>query len=241
MPRTRVFPLAAALLAMVLPVAANADDLDTVVQRAQAAWEKHKTMTATISMTSNVQTASSVISGYGSGRLECLRKGDKTLFRSDSTITFTRIQGDKQDSQQKQELHSVSDGELTYVLTTVMGRTQAMKIPADPRTDVTPKVLIDALKNEGEITLLPNEKLGDHDVYVMEVVLSHPAPRGVARRVLRIDQEHGLLRQMIAYDGQGNPMSTMTYSEFKFDVDLNPKRFEFHVPAGVQLIDRSKH
>jgi outer membrane lipoprotein-sorting protein len=52
-------------------------------------------------------------------------------------------------------------------------------------------------------------------------------------------QEHGVPVKSVMYGPDGKPITTMTFSDYKFDVKIDPQRFVFKAPEGVQVIDQT--
>ena len=52
-------------------------------------------------------------------------------------------------------------------------------------------------------------------------------------------QDIGLMVRMVSHNEAGKPVTTMTYGDIKLDVDIEPGRFVFKAPEGVEVLDLS--
>jgi len=135
----------------------------------------------------------------------------------------------------------VMDGQVQYVLEESMGRKQARKEKIDPQMSGAPELVFADLEKDGHtFKLLPEEKVGDADCYVIEATPKSPDTEGHTRLVLSFDKAHGIVLRTQAYRGGPEPMATVTMKNVKVDVDIDPKRFKFELPEGVELMDRTQ-
>lgn len=94
---------------------------------------------------------------------------------------------------------------------------------------------IELWRHESNTKLLPNEKIGDQPVYVMEV--SPDGPQQTGRRVYYYNQKHGYLMKLAIYGAGPKPLTTVEFKNVKVNAKIPPKRFEFKAPPGAQVIE----
>jgi len=220
-------------------LAAFGDDLDSAEKKIVAAWKKHKTMTAKITMVSHMEMGEMTMDGSGSGTGEDMRQGDKLLARLELNNVMTRKMGE-QETKMEQPMTTVIDGEAAYTLTEMMGQKMAIKSDIDPQMSGDPEALFRNLHKDHDLKLMPEQTVNDAKVFVIEVNPKEGSSGQSFRQVYSFDQKSGCMVKMEAYSGAGEkPAMTMTYSDIKLDVQIDPKRFKFELPEGVTLMDQT--
>lgn len=230
------------LAAMVLgftSLAVADEAVDTLEKKIHAAWEKQKSMTAKLTMITKMEMGGMSMDGKGDGTVEFMRNGDKVLSRTEVKTTMTRKMGD-QETKMEQPMTSIIDGEFNYTLTEMMGQKMAMKSKIDPRMTGEPKGMFEELHKEYELKLLPDETVDTMKCYAIEATPKEKTQAGGGKMNLYFDQPTGFVVKMIMFGPDDKPATTMTYSEMKFDVKIDPDRFKFKAPEGVQVIDQTK-
>jgi outer membrane lipoprotein-sorting protein len=245
--RMRMAGLAGALLGLVVS-AAVADDLETVEKRICTAWAKHRSATATIAMQSEFTSDEHHMTSNGQGTYEFLRQGDKLLARTEMRSTMTQRVGEQEMSSQQQVL-VVVDGQWahTYAETTVeFGGTQmppqrmATKRNISGEASPDPRQMLADLHKDHSVTLLPEDAGAGQKLYVLEARPKHAVPGNpIAKMVHYFDQDSGCMAKLVMLDERDKPIQTITYSDYKFDVDIKPERFVFVAPPGVQVVDQT--
>jgi outer membrane lipoprotein-sorting protein len=100
------------------------------------------------------------------------------------------------------------------------------------------EAMFKALREQHNLTLADDEELSGEKCWVIHATPKKPGRPGEAAKVAYyFRQKDGATVQMLGYDADGNKMMTATFSEIKFDEKLDPQRFEFKVPEGVQVMD----
>lgn len=223
-----------AVLALVVP--AQAQSLDEVEKELTKAADKVKSFTAEVTMKSQMQQPGVTMESSGKGTIEFMRKGDETLWRMDQeTSTVTEAAG----QMQKTEVSTLTivDGEFMYVLTERAGEKKAIKSKADPaQMKLAAKDVFDQLRKDHELKLLPEAPVEGVDAYVIEATPKKQVGP-IAKQVLHFGKESGMLLKMEALDASGKPMHTTTFSALKLNVKIDPERFKFKAPEGVQVMD----
>lgn len=234
----RVLTLSGVVLGFTAAVAI-ADDLEAVQKKIHAAWEKQKSMTGKMLMVTRMELGGMVVDGKGDGTVEFLRDGDKVKTRTDMKSTMTRKMGE-QETKMEQSMLYVSDGEFGYTLTEMMGQKSAAKTKIDPRMTGEPKGMFEELAKDYTLKLLPDETLDGMKTYVIEATPKEKAAAGPATRmVLGFHQDTGFVLKMTMFGADEKPITTMTYSDLKFDTKINPDDFKFKAPEGVTVVDET--
>jgi len=231
-----------ALTCVMLGVAAAAlaDDLESVEKRIVEAWGKHKSMTAKIVTSNHMEMGDMVIDGKGDGTLETQREGDKQLIHMELKNAMTRKAGG-QETKMDQAMTLIADGEFAYTSSDAMGKPTVVKTKIDAMMTGEPKALLAEFRKQNELKLLPEDSVDGRKVFVIEATPKEKraAPGAPVKMILNFDQEHGVMVKSAALTEDGKPVNTMTYSDVKFDVKVDPDRFKFKAPEGVEIIDRT--
>ena len=223
------------LLGALLAGPATADELDDVAGKIIAAAEKIKSLSADMTMkTEMVNSGMSMVSD-AQGHMEFARQGGKELMRMDMEMSTVTKMGDQE---QKMEAKSVmiNDGEFTYTVSDQMGQKVAMKMANEKnQVQFSGKQMFDDLRKDNTLALLPEDKVDSVAAYVIEATPKQAGQSGKSRYYFAKDS--GMVVKMIMHTPDGEPMTTMTYSNIKLNADIKPDRFKFVAPEGVQLMD----
>lgn len=217
--------------------AALADDLETVEKKLVEAFRKHKSVTAKVTMTSRMEMPGMLMEMDGQGTLEMARRDDKSLVRMELKTTMNNKVGEEVTKMEQQTL-TVVDGEAAYVLTDMMGQKTAMKSKIDPQMGGDPQALFANLRKDHTLKLLPEETLEGRKMYVIEGTPKEKPEVGPAKQVYYFDQDSGFMAKFVMFNADGKPMTTMAYTDLKFDVSIDPDHFKFKAPPGVQVMEQ---
>lgn len=234
--RTGSAVLAGVLLAW--SAAAQADDLESVEKRIVSAWDQHKSMTARLEMSLHLETGGRVLDGKTEGTLAWMKKGDRVYARMEQKSTMTSKKGG-QEKRQESSSTIVVDGEFEYTLTEVMGQKTAVKSNIEPEATGDTKAILRNLRKDDELKLLPNETVAGKQAFVIEAIrkVKPDNPGQPARRQFYFDQDTGAVLKVASFNNKDELFDTLTFADFKFDVDLSPERFQFKAPDGVEVSD----
>lgn len=213
-------------------------DLDSIQKQLQAAWSKHKTMSAKLTISGHMEMAGMSMDTKGDGTIELLRDGDSARSRTELKIAMIQKQGD-QENKMEQTVLSITDGEFAHTLTDMGGQKRAMKGPVTAQMTGEPKAMFAELQKDLTLKVLPEEKVDGKKVYMIEAAFKEKPPMGPTKLVMTFDQEMGVLVKFAQLTDDDKPMQTMTFSDFKFDEKIDPDRFKFKLPEGVQETDMS--
>lgn len=215
------------------------DDLESVQKKIIEAWTRHKSLTAKMTMSSRLAVGDTTVTATGDGTYEFLRHEGKLLSRMD--LKSTAIQkSDEQENKLDQHMLMISDGDISHTLIEIAGAdSRVVKSAVAPNQKGDPKALFEFLRRQGAVAVSPEDTLEGRKVYVIEVIFRETPPFSPVKQRLSFDQESGFLVRIVGL-GEGDlPMSTMTYSDIKVNVPIDPERFKFTIPEGVEVIDET--
>ncbi|MCK4340704.1 MAG: outer membrane lipoprotein-sorting protein [Phycisphaerae bacterium] len=216
--------------------AAAADELESVEKKIVAAWEKHTSLTAKLTVVTKIAGKISVVEGKSEGTLEVARTGAQTLIRQEIAMKRVwKVTGKTHKRERKSTV--IFDDRHTYELAESEGKKTATKDVADRQPPVTPPFMLALLHKDYILKLLPEETLAGRKVYVIEAKPKDPKKVSIPQVVQYIDQERGVVLKSVTYGKNGEPEQTTTFTDFKFGVKIDPERFVFKPPDGVEVID----
>jgi outer membrane lipoprotein-sorting protein len=219
-----------------------ADPLESLERKLSDAASKLRSMSA--KQTMDVQTDSPEMKMFSRsvGTFEYMLKGDKTLWRAEmKTSSVTTVAG--QETKMDQSSLTISDGKYAYSLSDVQGQRTAVKMDLPPRdSTLAGRGFISELRKHNDLKLMPDEKIEGQTAYVIEArsrkTAENPNPTGATTYYVLKDS--GIVAKTVSMDANGKPTSTMTLSDIRINSSIDPSRFEFKAPEGVQLVDISK-
>ena len=224
--------LLATLVCSVLALSSGAfagDTLESVEKDIIAKWTKLKSLTAKTTMAMSMQG----MSMKSQGTVEFLKKGDKELFRMDMTMSQS-MGGQTQET----SMSTIADGEYVYNVTDMMGQKRAMKQKPDslPGT-VGGQQMFEGLRKNNDLKLLPDETVDGQSVFVIEGTPKTAGRTPYAKSTMYFTKDAGIMIKMVGVDASGGQVMTMSISDIKRDPKIDPDRFVFKAPEGVQVMD----
>lgn len=221
------------------PFAAAEDTLEDVQKRILEVWGRQKSLKATVEMKASMERGPQKIDSAGAGSVEMLRKGEIMMTRSELKTSGTRKQGE-QEQKFESATTSVDNGEFVLSLEESQGNKRAVKgISGTTQTSDVAR-LFTALTREHNLKLLPNEKVGDVAVFVIEAERKAQGQFPVAKMVLSFSQDHGYLVRNMLYTKEGTLLQQVMFSDVKVDADIPAERFTLQIPEGVQVTDMTQ-
>lgn len=202
-----------------VPLAAAADKVEAVEKTVVDAWNRMKTFSADVEMT-GAQPGEPT-----TGSFEFARKGDKTLFRMDLNM---KIPGGEKDM----TMTTLSDGEFIYTITKDM----AMKMKFDRSQSHAPEETFTMLRKSYDLKMLADKSVDGHAVFVMEAT-PKPDAAGTGKIVTYFAKDIGVVLKTVTFDTAGKAISTMLFKNVKVNSKIDPSRFVFKAPDGVQVMD----
>lgn len=217
--------------------AAVADDkLDAVEKEIIRKWKEVKSMTAKVTMDSEFKQGSMAMKSTMKSDVEYLRQEGKMLSRLEGETEMVQKMGETEQKLSMPML-AVCDGEVTYTLMERMGQKICVKAKAEAQS-LAGEAMFKALRDQHNLTLADDQEINGEKCWVIHATPKTPGRPGEAAKVAYcIRQKDGATVQMLGYDADGNTIMTATFSDIKFNVKLDPQRFEFKVPEGVQVMD----
>ena len=222
---------------------APADDPEVtkVVDLLLAKWNDHKSMSADLNIDMVADQGGRELVVKGTGRCEIQRTDDGEKVRFELIQNMKMGEGDSA-MEMERKLITTDNGKVVYTMVEQMGQKQVVK--SVPGRQNIPKFggehMFEALRAENKLALLPEDKVGDQEVYVIEATPKRPDPSmQITKSVLYFSKDSGAMLRMESFDPTGKKVQTITFDNVQMNLDLAADRFEFEVPEGVQVIDQT--
>lgn len=216
--------------------ATAAETLETVEAKIVALWEKVDAFTADFEMTANQTQGSMTTQSKGKGKVECLKRDGKALSRLEITNTIEMA-----GQTIKQKILTVFDGTTVFIETDMMGQRMVMKQKPGAGSGADAqggKAMFNQLRATGKLELLPDETVAGKKAYVIGITMKPGSPPGSpAKGRLAISKDTGLALQMTFLDAAGKTVMSQIYKNHKLNPKLDPDRFKYTPPPGVQVMD----
>ena len=222
-------------LAMVLPV--QAEELSAVVAKLDKAWKQQKSITAKMDIKTHIEMGPMSVDGNGTGTFELLNKDGKQYVRVEIENKLVQKNGDKQATMvQKQML--VVDGKYAYRFQQMGERKMAVKSDVDEAIVGGPKAMLDDYAKQHDLKVLPSQTIDGAKTCVIEATPKQSDRKNKA--VLYFQEKSGVLVKMVQFGPDEKPMTTVSYHDIKLGADIDPSRFVFKAPEGVEVVDQTK-
>lgn len=245
--KVRNMAIAAAMLAVgVTAVPAGADEVTDVTNKIIEAWEKHTSISGKVHSVNQTGSGPVATRSENEGTYEVLRKDGKLMYRLEM-VTNMQVGKPEQMPREgespaqepqviKQKVLLIIDGTDTYTLTESDGEVTAAKGRLRPERSPDPRTLFASVIPKSDLKLLPEETLDGQPVWVIEV---KPKPEQAQRfgRIVYYFRHDGVQVKEVIYGGEGETARTMTVTDVKVDAEIDPKRFVFEPPPGVEVKD----
>ncbi|HNQ23835.1 MAG TPA: outer membrane lipoprotein-sorting protein [Phycisphaerae bacterium] len=247
MMKVRNMAVAAAMLVVgVTAVPAVADEVTDVTNKIIEAWEKHTSISGKIHSVSRTGSGPLATHSENQGTYEVLRRDGKLLYRLEMASTMRVGKPDQMPHEGEspaeepqviaQKTLMIIDGTNTYTLTDSNGEVSAGKGRLRPERSPDPRTLFASVIPKSDLKLLPEETVDGQPVWVIEV---KPKPEEAHRfaRIVYYFRHDGIQVKEVVYGGEGETARTMTVTDIKVDAEIDPKRFVFEAPPGVEVKD----
>lgn len=242
--RKFLVPWVLALSLLALPVLADdPPTLDSVAEKIAAVWEDVNAYTATIVVNGNIPMGPLAVTTSANGTVEYMNVDETPRFRME---IVNKLGGNMplMGGGMEQKVLTVYNGEVAYTEMEAMGRKQYSKATPKTGDEKSPeggKSLIESIRKRGEVTLLPEETVNGEDAYCFEVKPNNAGQQQgpVKAELIRfyVSKKTGIQVRSILMDAEGNKILTTDYTDIKVNPELDPKRFEYTPPPGVEVID----
>lgn len=233
--RTLLVAIAFVLVTSVSAAVAD-EKLNALEKEIAAKWQKVNSMTAKMNMTMEMDQGAMKMKNTMKATVEYLRKGEKMLSRLEGEMEMVMDMGGQKNTMSTPML-TVSDGEITHMLVEQMGQKMCMKTKTEANS-TTGEAMFKLLREQFDLTVADDEEVDGEKCWVVHgKPKTATQPGQPVKMVYYFRQKDGATVQMLGYDASDKKVMTATYSEIKFNEKLDPKRFEFEVPEGVQVMD----
>ena len=205
------------------------ETLESVEKKIVEKWSKLESMSAKMTM----EMSQAGASGKSDGTVEYLKRDEKELFRSEMKMT-------QEMGAQKMEVSvcMICDGEFAYTSTDMMGQKMVMKQKPDAmQGSPGGKSMFDNLEKINELKSLPDEKVDGKPTFVIEATPKAAGAQPPMKSKLFFAKDTGIMIKMVVLDAEGKSAMTMSYTEVKLNPKIDPGRFVFEAPEGVQIMD----
>lgn len=198
-----------------------------------SAWKQHRSVTADINVIVTRGNEQNVLSKQ-SGTFELLKQDEGLQVRMD--ITGEPVAP----GQPAGHMLVVINGKHVYLLQEMGAQRMARKADMDPKMTGDPSMILEALHENFDLKLKPEETVRGEAAYVIEATpkAAANAPAGMSVE-FRFSKEHGAILDMTQTSAQTGTVQKTIFKDFKYDVKIDPERFEFKLPEGVELVDLS--
>ena len=226
------------LICVVLAPAAFADEkVDALEKEIAAKWKDINSMTAKMESVMDMEQQGMKMHHAMKGTMEYLRKDDKMLSRMESETESDMDMGGQKQTMKSTSL-MVSDGEFMHTLSETMGQKMCVKMKADPEL-IGNDAMLKTLKEQNDLSMGDDETVNGDKCWVLISKAKQTQPGAPNKTCYYFRQKDGIAIQTIGYDDSGKKIMTSTLSDIKINQKIDPARFEFKVPEGVQVMDMS--
>lgn len=227
------FATAMVVSLVIIPSIALADELATVQKSIVENFRKLKSVRCKTKSVIEMSAEGFKQNSTGEGVMELVRRDGKMFLRQETKESgSTEMAGQSQKTEGTNLM--ISDGDIIWTLTESNGQKNATKMKATADWDIDP---FEAGKEHFEYKLMPEEKVDGVDCYVMEMKSKSPDAASQGRALQYITKDHGFTVKQVTFDPTNKPISTVTMTGVEYNVDINPDRFKFTPPAGVEVMD----
>jgi outer membrane lipoprotein-sorting protein len=188
--------------------------------------------------TQNMQNPQMKYEAQNDMTYECLKKGDKWLYRTEGkTKSVSVVEG----QEQKQDVNMliVCDGQFVWTLTDANGQKNVMKTrPEGEFSMVTDKTYFENMQKDYDLKLMPDETVDGKPAWVIQATSREPATEGdAATMITYFDKETGISIKTVGKDTAGKVIMTSVTKDVKVNAAIPADRFVFKAPEGVPVMD----
>jgi len=220
-----------------LALAVPRETLEAIEREIAEKWTKIKTLSGTMTMSSDMSMEGSSSKSESTGTYEYMKKGDKLVYRMHMKMSMVNNFGG-QEMKMDSEVTSICDGAFVYTLTDQGGQKSAAKMKADNSQSMDTMSTLTTLRQHNTLKLLADESLDGQGVYTIEAMAKEPASP-MPRTVMYIAKDNGVLLKSVSFDKAGKQAATMLFKDIKVNGEISADRFTFKAPEGVEVLDMS--
>ncbi|UCE61411.1 MAG: outer membrane lipoprotein carrier protein LolA [Phycisphaerales bacterium] len=212
------------------------DTLESVEKELTSRWNKLKSMSAKMDTLMKIEMQGGSSKTTATGTIEFLNKDGKSMVRMELNSETAGNFGGNEIKSQASTL-TISDGEYAHTMSERMGHKMAQKTKADPSQLGDLASQFEMMRKNNDLKLLPEQTIDGHSVYVIEATPKDKPTQGMGKMIMYYAKDTGVPLKMIMHDTDGKTISETTYSDVKVNKPIDPARFVFKAPEGVQVMD----
>lgn len=224
------------LLALAIAGPAVAEDLDAIEKKVVEQLDKIKSLTSRMTMTQDVKDENMSNKMRSEGTFEFMRKGDKSLFRTDMKMTGETAMKGAEPQKLDGQMQLISDGDLTYIYNEQGPMKMAYKSKADKNMNLVDKDMFKRLKEDHDLKVAADANVDGKSCYVVEATPKKQAGP-MTKMVYYLQKDSGLTVKTVGQDKDGKDLVVTQMSDIKLNVDIPADRFVFKAPEGVTVMD----
>ena len=229
-------------LVLVMPAFAaagrGADTLESVEKTLAEKSSKIKSLTANLLVTTSIVRDDGSSRHESQGTHEFARRDGKVLSRTKMNVTRVNKVAGKEIRTEFAVL-TIVDGDAMYTLRDQGERPVAHKTNASGFQGADGWMMLESLGKRCELKLLPEETIDGTSVYVIEATHKKEAER-ISKTTIYIAKDTGIILKKTRIDEAHRMSSTTIFSDIKINPAIDPARFVFTAPPGVEVRDRTK-
>lgn len=233
------------LVAAVVAVSSRpvrAEGLDEVKKQISAKMKKLTSISYKMKMTSETNDPNISTKTTSEGSIEYMRKGDKTMSRTEMTTKMVMKMGENE-TKNDSKIMTVDDGEFVYHYSEAQGQKQAMKQKHDPATSMDifdSERLFKEQEKMFNVKSMPDETVDGKPCWVLEMTPKDPSMAYMGKTVAYYDKESGVGIKTVMFDTKGKQTGVMNISDLKVNGEIPADHFKFTAPPGVEVHDNTK-
>lgn len=219
-------------------LASAEETLESVEKNILESLGKHTSWAGQVTVTFDMQEPDFRMSGTKRGLYEYAKKKRRIMFRRELNITGVEVI-DGQESKFQESETRICDGQFVHTLTENMGRQTATKVRARPgRIMGASKSLFRRWHRLYDLKLLPDESVHGDQAYVIEAKPKLGDPGLPARTLFYFSKNSGILIKRVHQDDKGKTTESTTFSSIILNPEIDPQRFVFEAPDGIEIIEK---
>jgi len=220
---------------------ALAATLDDVEQLVEEKWNGITSFRADISVDVKVPLGPLEVPSNAEGTIELMmvESGRKYRVKVKNHLAKSFLMRDGL----TQDVLTIFDGEHEYTELTIFGRKQVNKrVPDTPGANqpMGGSAVFERLRSQGDVTLAGETEIDGAPVWIIDVKsngkpIEVQGPIEPSRIRVFLSQESGLQVRLLMFDEKNEELLRMRYSNLQLNPELEPARFTYTPPPGVEV------
>ena len=202
---------------------AETPTLEAISTAAEASWKQVQSFSGDVAMDFLLPVGAEPLPLTGAGTLDYLRDKDKEKDKYRLKI----VSKVPEPFAMEMKLDVIYDDDTVYSTTEMMGQKHKQQGKPSLEQNALPpggSKLIDAMEAQMVLVPLPDAKVGEHDVFVIEGK-PREATLPFFKAIFYIDKGLGIQRKSEIYQQDGTVGVTMTFSNIKLNSNPSPSLF----------------